>query len=469
MAALDEPVLHDEDTGRPTPSERLLQQVWLHQRLRRDALRTLDGRPVTVLHPGFWNRESGPDFRGAVLQIGDDAAISGDVEVDLSPAAWRQHGHDRNPAYQQVRLHVVWRAGTTDLRALPTLELADLLDAPLDSLRQWLGGETSIPGPVTRPGGCAGLLHNVTENDLRTLLEQAATSRLRLKAEQLAARARQAGWDQALWEAAFAALGYKHNAWPLRRLGELRSMLLANLEGRLPPPVELQARLFGVAGLLPAQLTRRWAETDRWLRRAWDVWWRWRDAAGPKVLPELAWRFDGLRPANHPQRRLALAAHWLARPDWPSRFEPWLVADLPRSQLQPALARLVQAPEDPFWSWHWTLQSGRMKSPRPLLGASRIADLAMNAVLPWLWSRAAATGNRSVQDRVESRYQAWPAANDNAVLKLARARLLAGQPLPRPVRACHQQGLLQIVRDFCDHANALCECCRFPALVAGRS
>jgi len=30
-----------------------------------------------------------------------------------------------------------------------------------------------------------------------------------------------------------------------------------------------------------------------------------------------------------------------------------------------------------------------------------------------------------------------------------------------------QQGLIQIVRDFCDHSNAICENCRFPELVRG--
>jgi hypothetical protein len=31
--------------------------------------------------------------------------------------------------------------------------------------------------------------------------------------------------------------------------------------------------------------------------------------------------------------------------------------------------------------------------------------------------------------------------------------------------AAAQQGLLQIVRDFCDHSNAICADCRFPELV----
>src|SRR5258708_39800715 len=66
-----------------SPPERLLQAVWLHQRLLRDQLKTLDGLPVRVLHPGFRSVEGGPDFRGAVVQMGDEPAQTGDVEVDI--------------------------------------------------------------------------------------------------------------------------------------------------------------------------------------------------------------------------------------------------------------------------------------------------------------------------------------------------------------------------------------------------
>src|SRR6266404_1000097 len=67
-------------TDLDSPPERLLQAVWLHQRLRRDQLKTLDGQPVRVLHPGFHNLESGPDFRGAVVQVGQESPRSGDVK-----------------------------------------------------------------------------------------------------------------------------------------------------------------------------------------------------------------------------------------------------------------------------------------------------------------------------------------------------------------------------------------------------
>ena len=60
--------------------------------------------------------------------------------------------------------------------------------------------------------------------------------------------------------------------------------------------------------------------TNRYLRTLWDQWWLDRDRLANRILPRDVWTFHGLRPANRPERRLALAACWLSRPD----FVPWL-------------------------------------------------------------------------------------------------------------------------------------------------
>src|SRR5207249_3661234 len=78
-------------------------------------------------------------------------------------------------------------------------------------------------------------------------------------------------------------------------------------------PLALQARLLGIGGLLPNELTRQQASTDDYLRRLWDFWWRERESFSDCAMPRTVWQFHGLRPANHPQRRVALAAHWLAK------------------------------------------------------------------------------------------------------------------------------------------------------------
>jgi len=106
-----------------------------------------------------------------------------------------------------------------------------------------------------------------------------------------------------------------------------------------------------------------------------------------------------------------------------------------------------------------------LKRPQPLLGLPRLTDIAVNVVLPWLWSRAVEGKNLLMREEIERRFYAWPAGEDNIVLKLARRRLLDTSMRKLKRRAALQQGLLQIVRDFCEHSNALCQKCRFPELV----
>ena len=89
----------------------------------------------------------------------------------------------------------------------------------------------------------------------------------------------------------------------------------------------------------------------------------------------------------------------------------------------------------------------------------------MNVILPWLYLRAWAGRNEALASAVEARYFLWPAGEDNTVLRLARQRLFGGVPARFLKTASEQQGLMQIVRDFCGHSNAACENCGFPGLL----
>ena len=456
------------------PSERLLQAVWQHQRLRRDQLQTADGRSLRVFHPGFVSVEGGPDFRGAVLQLGDEPAFVGDVEIDLRSAGWRVHGHDKNPAFKNVRLHVVWDEPKSNVHSPVMLSLKHVLDAPLADLALSLENEALRSLPENLRGKCSAPLRELDEARLAALLHAAARVRFENKAAQFRARARHVGWEQTLWENLFRALGYKHNVWPLQNLAEMNPRWSPGANSA----IEIQARLLGVSGLLPDELTRAQKSSDTYLRRAWDFWWRDRDEFESCILPRESWRFHGLRPANHPQRRLALAAHWLADEKFISKIENWCAADPQVSPTQSAqsarvlldsLHTIFQVGPDEFWSWHWTFKSARLAKPQLLLGEARVTDLAVNVVLPWLWARGACArppgGNEKFLREVERRFFAWPAAEDNSILKLARQRLLGTAKASARQGAAAQQGLLQIVRDFCEHSNALCADCHFPNLV----
>ena len=393
--------------------------------------------------------------------MGDSPPRSGDIEVDLRSSGWRAHGHDRNPAFQNVILHVIWEGERPAPGAPPLLLLRSVLDAPLGELSLWLGGEAAKTFPESLRGECCTPLRQLPADQRKDLLHQAAEVRLHSKASQFQARAKQAGWEQSLWEGLFRALGYKHNVWAMQRVAELRPRWFKP-GAQLPA---LQARLFGISGLLPVELTRAQAGADGYVRRIWDLWWRERDEYLDCLLPKTLWRFHALRPANHPQRRLALAAHWSAADNLPARLEKWCAHEVPNAALPHSLLEALEVEPDDFWSWHYTFRSARLKKAQPLLGATRVTDLAVNVVLPWLWARAAEGKSTGIQSAIRQRYFAWPPAEDNSVLRLARQRLLGDAPARALPSAAAQQGLIQMVRDFCDHSNSICEACKLPLLV----
>ena len=177
--------------GEAVPPERFLQSVWQHQRLKRDQLLTADGRSVRVLHPGFMSAEGGPDFRGAVLQFGDEPPVSGDVEIDLQTANWHAHGHDQNPNFKGVILHVVWETGATatglasDKRPL-ALPLKNHLDSPASALMLALENESGLPDALR--GKCFSPLRDLDSAPIADILHAAAKVRFKNKTEAILAR-----------------------------------------------------------------------------------------------------------------------------------------------------------------------------------------------------------------------------------------------------------------------------------------
>jgi len=168
------------------------------------------------------------------------------------------------------------------------------------------------------------------------------------------------------------ALGYKHNVWPMQNLAESR----LRWAGGAASVFALQARLLGIGGLLPMELSRlrpaacdsgvAWRASkksaDDYVRKLWDVWWREREVFDDCILPRTIWKFHGLRPANHPQRRLALAAHWIASGDLVQKLERWCAAELSDKFLLVSLRKIFEVKQDEFWSWHWTFRSARLKN-----------------------------------------------------------------------------------------------------------
>ena len=207
-------------------TERHVQAIWYDAALRPKNLVTRRGSAVTVVSPGVWNLEAGPDFKNAVLEIGrEHRRIVGDVEVHLAPADWDFHRHGADPNYRNVIAHVTWGCGPVPGSLPPgavsiwlgrfvmadttfAAEQIDLLAYPYARLPE------GMRPCEERIGRDPDLAHRV--------LQEAGKHRLRMKARRMSGRLCAAGGErgQVFYEEVMTALGYKKNQTQFRHVAE---------------------------------------------------------------------------------------------------------------------------------------------------------------------------------------------------------------------------------------------------------
>jgi hypothetical protein len=362
--------------------ELLLAEIWQAQWLS-GVLTTTENRMVRVVYRGIWTHRRGPDFTGALLDIGGELH-QGDIELHLRASDWYAHGHHDDPAYEAVVLHVVWEddldepVRRRDGQRVPTLVLHDSLAGPLEL----------FPRQHVRPLGALGFEHcaphlaAAAPDQLHRLFEEAGDRRLREKVARVQARLAGEPPAQTLYWMLADALGYHRNREGMRAVAE--AVPIAELEARLltlspddrfPTAAGL---LLGTAGFLPVSDRERGLSglrSDDW-RRIESVW----RATNP-VLLRTTWRLDGVRPTNHPLRRLLSLAGLVA-----TSCEGILGACLARLQSEPARRRLLE----------W-LTGG----PVPL-GRDRAHEVIVNVVVPFAlayaeWTEDAALAERAAQ------------------------------------------------------------------------
>jgi hypothetical protein len=433
-------------------------------------VRTRNGSPFAVRYPGRRNHGPGPDFLDAILHTAG-GEVRGAVEVHRRTSDWHRHGHEGDPRYAAVVLHVVGQddgPGSRDSpgdpaplgRQLPLLELGAQPE-------HWPGPEGGQAGPAFP---CA--VATQRGRDALPVLRAAGQRRFEGAVARLrAAVAAGAGadrdrsvtggpagggesgtvWEQVAYEAVAGALGYERNEAPLRTLAAAVPLAHARRPHRGGDAVTRHEALYlGSAGLLPSQrhlpAARHGGALGGALERAWQ------DLGLAPVIRAYSWEHGG-RPENAPLRRVLALSRLVRR--WPReglisaiagalRAAGAGAAEDSRAGPLPAARRLVAllllpSPSD-YWRGHWDFgvpdPGGQTGS---LLGPSRAADVVVNVLLPLA---VAATPAASVAGAV---YQAHPALAENWITRLVRQRAQLA-----PLRqAAAQQGLIEIYERTC--------------------
>ena len=442
-------------------SERHLQCVWFDEALRPPRLVTHQGEEVTVEDPGVWNLEAGPDFLGAALRIGpDQRRITGDVELHIHPSGWKLHGHASDPRYARVRVHVTYFPGSVPPDALPAgaiqIALKDALAASpsfsfenVDLTAYPFATRAAVPP-------CQTEFKAWNADRKQSVLDAAGEERLRRKAERMALRIAEKDRGQVLYEEVLAALGFKNNKAPFRHLAvslphdELRT----ESAGR---PLVAYALLAGVSGLLPATPSAQWdTESRAFARRVWDEWWKRRDAFSSRILARSEWSLGGIRPVNHPLRRLMAAALLFSGKQ--SLADRWS-----RASWDKMIGSLAELRHD-YFDRRATIGGIRLKGTTALIGPDRAEAIGLNVWVPFMAAieEGPALGGGLLD--------ILPPEKDNAVIRQTANSLFGADHGPSLYRSgLRRQGLIQIFHDYCLNDRSRCASCTFPALLKAHS
>lgn len=403
--------------------------------------RSACGKEIEIVQFGTWNRESGPDFDGAAIRADGGEVLRGSIEFDLTDRSWETHGHSLNPAFEDAVLHVFVNAGDASFFTR-TRSHRNVLQVRVDPTA--LPDNFAANVPLARPGRCHAPLNGLPEQRVISVLDAAAQFRLQRKATRLRRMVETRGRDEALFQEFAAALGYKQNKLPFTLLAQRLPLLFLRNHAD-----DAEALLFGVAGFLEApDLGVYDTGTRAYVRTLWDRWWPHRDAMQRLGLAPTLWRLGGARPLNHPQRRLGALA--IVAGEWTAFVNSLGAAD-PLTSTRSFFLGLSH----PFWDHHYTLTSEPTVKEMAIVGASRLAEILANVILPFLAAEGA---------DVWSGYEKLPARLTNRRLETAMTRLFGGDPQRAQFAktVAHQQGLLQIYEDFCLQDSSDCAQCPFP-------
>jgi len=446
--------------------ESLVHHIWDGQHFSGSNLRSTDGREIHILKPGFWNGDAGPDFVKSEVII-DGKLYEGDVEVHVKASEWHQHTHHLDPKYNNVIVHVVLWDDQINLRTkkqngekVPTLALYEHLD---ESVGKLLG---DFQDEQTASDDCRINKTQLDANTLSNALEKMGQERFVEKYEAVQKRLQSANSEQVFYENTMEALGYSKNRKPFLELAQ--KVPFVKLAGK--EALEIQAILFGVAGLLPSQNPRADIPDDdatyEYVVEYLENIWKEADEGYKSISMRLEqWQFFRLRPSNFPTRRIAGISHTLAECAEKSLILKFLslieeVVAQPKNvkKILKKLRGVMMFEASGFWEQHSTFYGKEHKKTKYLIGKDRAADILVNVVLPatFLWAKQ--SQSKQLEEAVQLLYDKHPKLQDNTITQQMMARFFADKQQAKIINSAKkQQGLIYLYKMFC--SSKICDVC----------
>lgn len=414
-------------------NEDLLHYIWKFRLYSQKDLCTSEGISLKVISPGIQQGNAGPDFQNARLQIGE-TEWAGNVEIHIRSSDWLRHGHEKDAAYGNVVLHVVYKNDRQICNAegfeIPVLILENLVSEELLLRYQNLLYENVLAFP------CEKVIRFVDGFTVKTWLDRMLVQRLEEKLAQIKETVGRlnGNWEEAFYQVLAANFGFKVNALAFEMLARCTPLpLVAKYRFDL---LQTEALLFGQAGFLDDDLD------DSYYLELQKEYRFLKQKHGLTALDKYLWKFLRLRPPNFPTVRLAQFAALMHRKD---RF----FAEIIQADLTAIHALFIGINPSAYWLEHYHF--GKTSKPCPkTLGKSSVENILINTVGTFLF----AYGKENMQEKLTYKavniIESLPCENNIIISNFSSA----GMKLRS---AADSQAAIELKTKYCDKKRCL-EC-----------
>ncbi len=422
--------------------EELLHYTWKHKLFPLQSLTTTDGSPVEVIDPGLHNRNAGPDFFNSKIKIGGTLWV-GNVEIHTRSSDWFQHGHDHDPRYNNVVLHVCETVDgsivTADGHYPPQLQLS----VPATVREHYAELQQTDQYPP-----CYRIIPDLSALTVHSWMAALQTERLEQKTEAIRQRAERlnGSWEDAFFVTLARNYGFGINGdafeqWaynvPLNAVGHHRDSLF-----------QVEAIFMGQAGLLeldtiPAHYQKD-ALNDGYFARLRNEYQYLAHKFSLKPMDVSLWHFLRLRPQNFPHIRISQLANLY----YQQRLGLSTLIDC---KTVDELKALLRSQVTPYWETHYTFGSLSAKNEKHLSYGS-LNLLMINTAIPVLFAVGRHRHREELCDRAFDLLEQLRPENNYIVRMWQQCGLNVRS-------AGDTQALIQLKKEYCDKRD--CLRCRF--------
>lgn len=412
--------------------EDFLHYLWQQARFNLRDLTSTTGETIYIQDFGQHNPDAGPDFSSGQIRI-DGLHWAGNIEMHVNASEWYVHGHETDPAYDNVILHVVFEEDRPVFRKngskIPCLELKGRIPAGLLSSYWRLMHQKSWVA-------CQPRLHQVDITIRQDWLEMLSRERLRIRSQRFteSVESGNGDWEEAFYQSLSRALGSRVNAEAMEMLA--RSLPLRIVQKHKHSLLQLEALFFGQSGLLP-KVTEEEDAYLSLLRREYKVL---KVKHQLRPIPSTAWRFLRLRPNAFPTIRIAQLAAMLHRTG--QLFGKSLAAADSQE-----LMNMFEVNLSNYWRTHFRFGKAGANSNRRL-GKTTIQSILINTIAPAL----AAYGRHRVDSRFEEKALSVLRSLPSESNKVIRQWQQLGV---NPQNASQSQALLQLKKEYCEKTRCI--------------